>query len=287
VQRLPDGRAICGVCQQTAIVDAGQAKSLFDQTISIIQNTLGLSLHIGVRFVVTDRIGLRAQVEKMQPGLAHEADRVLGVYVRNGRHRTIYVQNGLPRILLAQVISHEWGHAWQMENCPLVRNILIVEGFAEWLAYKVLQAMGAVKKMALMTARRDLYGEGLRLMLSRETREGVSGVVALCTTGEVPTRSPQVQPPPPVYPTVPPPTMPSSPVQPTVTPPQQMQQDLGRMWMGVRDVISPTAPTPQVQPPSPSVPPPGPQPPVRYCRICGTPNRIGARFCVKCGKLIV
>jgi len=179
-QRLPDGRAICGACQQTAILDAAQAKSVFDQTEAIVGRALGLSLRVGVRFVVTDRPGMRTQVRKMQPGLVHAVDDVMGAYVREGRRRTIYVQNGLPRILLAQVAAHEWAHAWQMENCPLVRDVLVVEGFAEWVAYKVLQAMGAVKKMALMTARPDLYGEGLRLMLGRETREGLSGVLALC-----------------------------------------------------------------------------------------------------------
>jgi hypothetical protein len=178
---LPDGRAICAACQQTAVLDPGQAKSLFDQTIGIIQTSLGLGLRVGVRFVVTDRAGVSEQVQKMQPEMAHQTDRVAGIYVRQGRFRTIYVQNGLPRILLVQVMAHEWAHAWQMENCPLVRDVLIVEGFAEWLAYKVLQTMGAVKKMALMTARRDLYGEGLRLMLARETREGVAGVLALCS----------------------------------------------------------------------------------------------------------
>ena len=184
-QRLPDGRAICVTCQQTAVEDAGQAKSVFDQTLGVIRGTVGLGLRTGVRFVVTDRLGLRAQIEKTRQDILYRADWALGVYVRDGVRRTIYVLNGLPRILLVQVIAHEWAHAWQAENCPQVRDVLVVEGFAEWLAYKVLQALGAVRKMALMTARQDLYGEGLRQALARETREGMLGVLALCTTGVV------------------------------------------------------------------------------------------------------
>lgn len=180
-QHLPDGRAICSTCQQTAIIDAGQASQLFHQTTGLIDSRLALGLRIGVRFVVTDRPGLRAQLHKIKPDQLHEADQVLGIYVRDGRRRTIYVENGLPRILFVQVVAHEWTHAWQAENCPLARDVLIVEGFAEWLAYKVLQAMGASKKMALMTERTDLYGEGLRLMLARETRDGVTGVLQLCS----------------------------------------------------------------------------------------------------------
>ena len=180
-QRLPDGRALCGACLQTAIIDAGRAKALFDEAEGTIGATLGLRLRIGVRFVLTDRVGLRAQLHKAKPHSTHGLDHVLGVYVRDGRTRTIYIENGLPKILLIQVAAHEWAHAWQMENCPLVRDVLVVEGFAEWVAYKVLQARQAVKKMALMTARTDLYGDGLRLMLAREVRDGVPGVLALCS----------------------------------------------------------------------------------------------------------
>lgn len=177
-QSLPDGRAICSTCQQTAVVSAGQAKAIFDRTLQIIQTSIGIYLHHGVRFVVTDRPGLRAQVAKARHDVLAYADDVRGIYVREGPQRTIYVQNGLPRILMVQVIAHEWAHAWQMETCPHVRDPLEIEGFAEWVAYKVLQAMGAVKKMALMTARTDLYGQALNRMLARETRAGIRGVLS-------------------------------------------------------------------------------------------------------------
>jgi hypothetical protein len=179
VQWLPDGRAICGTCQLTAIMDAERAHQLFEWVVDVVGSVLGLQLRIGVRFTLSDRVGVRAQLQKIKPEHWHDADKVLGVYVRDGRHRTIYVQNGLPQILFVQVVAHEWTHAWQAENCPLVRDVLIVEGFAEWVAYKVLQAMQASKKMALMTERPDLYGVGLRVMLAREGRAGESGVLAL------------------------------------------------------------------------------------------------------------
>jgi hypothetical protein len=180
-QWLPDGRAICGFCQPTAILDAARAGELWKWIDGVIENVLNLRLSVGARFVLTDRTGMVQQLQKMKPEQTHDANSVLGVYVRDGRQRTIYAQNGLPQILFIQVVAHEWAHAWQAENCPLVRDILIVEGFAEWVAYKVLQALLAGKKMALMAARPDLYGEGLRLMLATETRAGVAGVLRWCT----------------------------------------------------------------------------------------------------------
>ena len=177
---LPDGRAVCSACQQTAIIDTSEATHWFDDNVRLVYHVLGLSLRIGARFVLTDRPGLQAQIQQYQPGMIHSADRVLGVYVRDGRLRTIYIENGLPRILFIQVAAHEWAHAWQAENCPLVRDVLVVEGFAEWVAYKVLQAKQAVKKMQLMIDRVDWYGEWLRMMLACEARGGVDEVLASC-----------------------------------------------------------------------------------------------------------
>jgi hypothetical protein len=89
-----------------------------------------------------------------------------------------------------------------------------------------------------------------------------------------------------------PPPMPTpqqmQPPRPSVPPPvpqPQAQQDLGHLLMGVRDVNQPAPPP--AQPPGQPAPPPTPQPQMHYCRTCGTPSRIGAKFCSKCGKPIV
>ncbi len=180
-QRLPDGRIICSTCQQTAVIDPAQARALFERVEGIIQDTLRIDLRIGVRFVVTDRPGLRVQVDKMRPDLKTQADQVLGVYVREGDRRTIYMQNGLPCALMAQTAAHEWAHAWQAETCPEVADALTVEGFAEWLAFKVLHALGAADRVQVMLARQDVYGQGLRRMLEYEAQAGVSGVLTACS----------------------------------------------------------------------------------------------------------
>jgi hypothetical protein len=111
-------------------------------------------------------------------------DKVIGLFARKGRKRAMYLLYGLPQILLIQTIAHEWAHAWQGENCPLLKTPLIREGFAEWVAYKTLQSIGAVKKMALMEQRDGLYGEGLRKMLALERRSGTSETLDFCRRSE-------------------------------------------------------------------------------------------------------
>jgi hypothetical protein len=113
-----------------------------------------------------------------------DEDHIVGLFVRKGRKRVMYLLSGLPQVLLIQTVAHEWAHAWQGENCPLLRDPLVREGFAEWVAYKTLQAMGAVKKMALMRQQEGLYGEGLQKMLELEQRDDASGVIAFCRQEE-------------------------------------------------------------------------------------------------------
>ena len=59
------------------------------------------------------------------------------------------------------------------------------EGFAEWVAYHTLLALGSVKKAALMLQRGDIYGQGLRLLLDIEQRQGAAAVFQVCRGVEI------------------------------------------------------------------------------------------------------
>jgi hypothetical protein len=104
----------------------------------------------------------------------------MGIYARRGMKRGIYVQTGLPRLLFLQVASHEFAHAWQGENCPLLRDARLHEGFAEWVAYRVLGHYGYYDQMTHMKARDDIYGQGLQWVLDLESKVGEAGVIEAC-----------------------------------------------------------------------------------------------------------
>jgi hypothetical protein len=182
--RLPDGRRTCASCHQTAIYDAARAEALFERTAHIITSQLGLDLNVGADFALVDHQHLQRLAEAASPDLASDPSKVVGLFVRKGRKRVMYVLSGLPQILLIQTVAHEWAHAWQGENCPLLKDPLVREGFAEWTAYKTLQSMGAIKAMALMEERNGLYGEGLRRILSLERGRGMREVLAFCRHAE-------------------------------------------------------------------------------------------------------
>ncbi|MBU0702350.1 MAG: protein DA1 [Chloroflexi bacterium] len=182
--RLPDGRRICPRCHQTAIYDPAQARDLFERVARVITEQLGLGLNVGTEFTLVDHQHLQRLATESPANPAEDPGKVIGLFARKGRKRVMYLIYGLPRILFIQVVAHEWGHAWHRENCPLLDDLLNCEGFAEWVAHKALQSLGAVKQAALMEQRDGLYGDGLRQMLALERRQGVASVLDFCRRPE-------------------------------------------------------------------------------------------------------
>lgn len=176
---LTDGRRICGQCHATAVYNLSSALPIYEQVRAIVTDKLGLGLNVPTVLVLLGRDQLYTLLQEVN----HSTDQIthlLGIYLRRGRKRAIYAQSGLPRLLLMQVIAHEWGHAWQMENAPLLETPQAREGFAEWVAYKSMEIAGAHQVLARMKSRSDLYGQGLRDVLRIETECGTQGVLAWC-----------------------------------------------------------------------------------------------------------
>jgi hypothetical protein len=177
---LHDGRRICAECHETAIYDGTRANELYARVLNIMAQDLRLQLSLQPALSLVDRDQMLALLAQTRSEDADRPDLVFGLFVRRGRKRAIYAETGLPQILLIQVLAHEAAHAWQGENCPLLRDPLFREGFAEWVAYRVLLTLGAVKKAALMEGRTDLYGQGLQAMLGLERAGGTEAVYGAC-----------------------------------------------------------------------------------------------------------
>ena len=179
-QALTDGRRICSGCHASAVYDQAVVLPLARQISRFIGQQMGLTLNVPTGLILVGRDQLIEIVREQVGEEAQVPTQTLGIYARRGIKRGIYVQSGLPRTLLIQVAAHEWGHAWQGENCPLLRDPLVREGFAEWVAYKTLVALGAERERERMIARPDIYGQGVRRALEVEALEGEAGVVEWC-----------------------------------------------------------------------------------------------------------
>jgi hypothetical protein len=210
--QLSDGRITCAHCHAAAIYTPDTALALYEEMKQLVAGRLGLQLNIPTGLALVDRNQLREVIRQQTaplagspvdvgvagsavPGYSSEggignpaaADtieplRTLGLYARRGMRRGIYIQTGLPRMLFLQVAAHEYAHAWQGENCPMLfigstpAHTLAHEGFAEWLAYRVIGEYGYARGQAKMLARQDIYGNGLRWALDIESRQGTAAL---------------------------------------------------------------------------------------------------------------
>lgn len=186
--RLSDGRVLCALCHMTAIYTTADAATLFEEMKSVVAQSMDLRLNVPTGLALVDRNQL-AEVIRQQQEAMHasgggtgELDplRTLGIYARRGMRRGLYVQTGLPRMLFLQVAAHEYAHAWQGENCPLLRGGMFHEGFAEWVAYRVLGHYGYERGQERMCSRTDVYGQGLKWVLDLETKHGRKSIFEAC-----------------------------------------------------------------------------------------------------------
>lgn len=188
---LMDGQYRCTVCAADMLLDDVAARVAYGHATRLFAQVVGAPLRALPRLdmVSRRRMGaIRRYYERAPLGTRDAAEKpsyhVLGYFVRAGGGTTIYVEVGLPRPLLTGTLAHELGHAWQAENAPELRDPLLCEGFAEWVAHRVLVAANLAMMAARATRRDDTYGQGLRLYLKTEHANGLSGVLALAR-GEV------------------------------------------------------------------------------------------------------
>lgn len=186
--QLSDGRITCQHCRASAVFTPDVAGALYEQMKEVVFNQLGFELNIPTGLALVDRNQLKEVIrlqtdEKHEQASGHQEldpERTLGVYARRGMRRGIYVQTGLPRMLFLQVAAHEYAHAWQGENCPILRDVLVHEGFAEWVAYHMIGYYGYHNSQERMLARQDNYGQGLKWALSLEQSRGPQTVIEAC-----------------------------------------------------------------------------------------------------------
>lgn len=174
--QLSDGRLVCPTCHDRSVYQSAEAVELFGKIQALLEKMLGMRLNVPTGIVLVDRDEL-VRIYSSESGEFYPPDALMGLYLRHGLRRAIYIQNALPQPVFAQVTGHEFGHAWQAENNPVLVNPLLREGFAEWVAFHLVNALDLRSQKQWMLSRMDVYGQGLRQMLDIERRYGPDGVL--------------------------------------------------------------------------------------------------------------
>lgn len=173
--RVTDGRLICRSCRPRLVSDPDVCAALYEEVAARAEEVLGLTLRELPDLVLDAQADLRADVDSP----LGEAGDLCGLFVRDERgDTTIHLLSNLTGSRATAVLAHELAHAWQAEHCPEDQGHRIREGFAEWVAWKLLAGTeGGDAERGVIEARTDDYGLGFRFFADMEERQGPGGAL--------------------------------------------------------------------------------------------------------------
>lgn len=161
---LPDGRGICQVCAATAVTDPEVAGGVFQNVVRMVEGILRLEVaHTdSVRLIHAD------EMSRLTGKGSRSREWTAGLFTKHDKTHAVYLLSGLPFKMAYGVLSHEYAHAWQALNARANLTDEEREGFAEWVAYKVLAFHNYTEEAEHLKAKPAPYGTGLARMLAIE-----------------------------------------------------------------------------------------------------------------------
>jgi hypothetical protein len=162
------------------VLEVPAVRAAYAEAVARVHSAAGISLALVPALHVVGRRAMGRLRQRVAPadGASSDARHVLGLFVRERQTSAVYVEIGLPRPLLLGTLAHELAHGWQSELTAPAEDPLLREGFAEWVAHRVLLSAGHREVAVRATRRDDTYGRGLRHFLALERTQGRSAVLA-------------------------------------------------------------------------------------------------------------
>ncbi|MCL5774443.1 MAG: protein DA1 [Firmicutes bacterium] len=184
---LSDGRHICADCLKNAVIEYKDVKAIYDEVVAISYRFLERRIKFVPPLYIINQKQYKEHKERCSGSKPftifdlgyYNCDRQIYVNgIIEARNPVICVIYGLPKDEMFDVVAHEFGHAWYFENCPPNQSEEIVEGFAQWVAYKEMIIKGDYnREINIQLKRDDVYGTGLRKFISIENSGGISAVL--------------------------------------------------------------------------------------------------------------
>ena len=180
----------CATCLASSVMLTADAELYYRSTNALMKDELQLDIPVLPKLYLAERadlVKLNRQagiLEDPNVPLGPEHQHILGFFQRINEERNIYIERLLPQTLFRAVAAHELAHAWQSFYAPPTQPLMIVEGFAEWVAYSVLLARGQQREAARLTRRTagDIYGDGLQYFIKLEREQGRQAVLQRART---------------------------------------------------------------------------------------------------------
>lgn len=182
--RLDEYR-FCDECRGRAVVDATKALELTRMVESSMRrNNLWLGRHVPVRLETLKTLKAAGNYDP------HTWGRTQFVSGLGKSTTSIEVRFGLPSEIMLSTIAHEYGHVLLFAHGHFGLEPELVEGFCEFLGHETVDeqmpAEGyAIRYREAMAAREDLYGKGLRTVLSLASIHGRARMTSALLSGNL------------------------------------------------------------------------------------------------------
>ncbi len=181
-QVLADGRDLCSSCFKGGIFDMAVARGYLTRVKKLLRDELGIRVKTPARLSLVGRDAMGDLVRESPHLEKNNRDEYVGLFVRDGDDYHVYVEYGLTKSILIGTLAHEYTHVWQEANCPRDQSLLLREGFAEWVRFKICEKLGFEREIKRLNKRTDIYGKGFRLMRKMEKKRGVKRVFSFVKT---------------------------------------------------------------------------------------------------------
>ncbi|HVB73512.1 MAG TPA: serine/threonine-protein kinase [Ktedonobacteraceae bacterium] len=179
-----DGPTIrCGNCLRAAVKSETEAAQLYQETRDLLRREPGLTIVLLPALHIVERAALltlnkeAGELAGTVAPIGPEHQHLLGYFKRVNERCDIFIERLLPVMLFRSSAAYELAMAWLSENAPPNQHPLIICGFAKWVAYRTLLALGEQQEAARLTRRDDIFGQGLRYFISLEQQGGLKAVM--------------------------------------------------------------------------------------------------------------
>jgi hypothetical protein len=185
--RLSDGRILCEEDSKAVVLKQEDAERIFDEAKRDVQSFLaqvGRLPHNNISLVLETK----ARLDKSGGNVisSHDDALLMGLTRTIGKgegqfEHTIFLLYGLTHERMISVSAHEYAHTWLHENVQRKLNQLTVEGFCDYLAYKVIEPRSATEARTIY---RSTYSHGQsRAFIAAEKEYGFYRVMAWVKNG--------------------------------------------------------------------------------------------------------
>lgn len=186
-EQLNDGRIRCNDCSASAINTVSEFKSIYYRVLEMMETFYSIKFHVPISVKMTDARTIAKGFGRVFKPSTGVAARTVGFAQRRGDRFSICVENGSPRLVAIDTISHELTHIWQYINwkkhqvegiytmgqgqCSQKACDIVYEGMAVWASIQYLYQIGetyfASQQEEIERSKGDVYGIGFRLYCER------------------------------------------------------------------------------------------------------------------------